>query len=406
MSQTVRILEYVRNESPLKVDRDAGVIRGVKLLGWKSANGRRYRPEGVDPALYEGRAVNVNHRARTSDQRSSYDRFGRTVNVSKRADGLYGDLEYLKSHPLAGPVTEAAERMPSLFGLSHDAQGEEARENGEAVIQKVTECHAVDLVAEPATTSGFYESRGYPVKRTLREWIEFSAAKRPGYSRGLKEAAESGILSPDYQMGGPADPEQPAADEEVDHEQAILDAAKAVLDDGALDTAAKLEKIRKLLGIIDDDEEPEEEVEEEEEDEDEEPPVKESKSKKARGKKGGKGKGLTEAQLRRENAKLKAQQLVRKVADEAKVTVPFAILESVRTDLTEARAKEIIDSLRPAGQAPAGGAKSGGGDASAQQRFEESRRQQQGQQPGAPPVPKFEGEKAAEQRLAYLRGQR
>ena len=45
------------------VDRLAGVIRGVKILGLESRNGRTYLPEALAAAapLYEGAKVNVNH---------------------------------------------------------------------------------------------------------------------------------------------------------------------------------------------------------------------------------------------------------------------------------------------------------------------------------------------------------
>ena len=47
----------------LRVDRAAGVIRGVKVLGLESKNGRTYLAEALAQAvpLYEGAKVNVNH---------------------------------------------------------------------------------------------------------------------------------------------------------------------------------------------------------------------------------------------------------------------------------------------------------------------------------------------------------
>ncbi len=49
----------------VRVDRQQGVIRGVKILGLQSRNGRVYRPEALVEAapLYEGAKVNVNHAA-------------------------------------------------------------------------------------------------------------------------------------------------------------------------------------------------------------------------------------------------------------------------------------------------------------------------------------------------------
>ena len=48
---------------PMRVDREAGVIRGVKILGVESRNGRAYLPEALSQAasLYENAKVNVNH---------------------------------------------------------------------------------------------------------------------------------------------------------------------------------------------------------------------------------------------------------------------------------------------------------------------------------------------------------
>ncbi len=45
----------------MRVDREHGVIRGVKLLGLVSRNGRRYLPAALQQAagLYEGAKVNV-----------------------------------------------------------------------------------------------------------------------------------------------------------------------------------------------------------------------------------------------------------------------------------------------------------------------------------------------------------
>ena len=47
----------------MRVDRQAGVIRGVKVLGLESRNGRTYLPEALAQAaqLYEDAKVNVNH---------------------------------------------------------------------------------------------------------------------------------------------------------------------------------------------------------------------------------------------------------------------------------------------------------------------------------------------------------
>lgn len=146
----------------LKIDRDHNRIYGVKILGYQSLNGRRYLPTAVKAAapLYEGAMVNIDHpEGKPTDQRSAYDRFGKLVNVRYvEGKGLYGDLEFLASHPMANRVVEAAEKMPDLYGLSHNAEGEgEDDDNGVFIIHKITEVRHVDLVADPATTRSLSE---------------------------------------------------------------------------------------------------------------------------------------------------------------------------------------------------------------------------------------------------------
>jgi hypothetical protein len=64
-TETARIVEGFPAVRPEAVDAAAGVIRGVKLLGFSSRNGRTYPPEVVRSGvgLYEGAKVNVNHPA-------------------------------------------------------------------------------------------------------------------------------------------------------------------------------------------------------------------------------------------------------------------------------------------------------------------------------------------------------
>ena len=148
----------------LIVDRQAGIIKNVKIIGFNSQNGRRYTSNALKAAipLYEGIKVNVDHPEKgPTQQRSSYDRFGKLVNVRfVEGEGLFGDLVYLKSHPIAEQVCEAAERMPDVFGMSHNAQGDGVFDKkGIFEVNKITEVRHVDLVADPATTQSLAESK-------------------------------------------------------------------------------------------------------------------------------------------------------------------------------------------------------------------------------------------------------
>src|SRR5262245_2140459 len=109
-----------------KVDREAGIIRAVKILGRESRNGRSYSDEALTQAvrLYEGLGVNIDHpQSKAVADRKFADGFGYLRNVRRQDDGVYGDLVFLKSHVLAEQICEAAERMPQQFGLSHHAEG-------------------------------------------------------------------------------------------------------------------------------------------------------------------------------------------------------------------------------------------------------------------------------------------
>lgn len=162
-SNTIRLCESL--PTAIKVDRENGVIRGVKILGLESANGRSYSREAVSKAkgLYEGRSVNVNHanKLKPGEDRRLEDRFGRLTNVREESSGLYGDLEYIKSHSMAESVIEAAERMPEQLGLSHCAEGRLAKRNGKNLVEEITSVRSVDLVSDPATTRSLFESETY-----------------------------------------------------------------------------------------------------------------------------------------------------------------------------------------------------------------------------------------------------
>lgn len=115
------------NQSNMRVDRSLGVIRGVKIIGRESKNGRTYSEAAMEQlrGMYEGISVNVGHLERHSPgrERSLTERFGQMKNVTKRANGIYGDLFYSRSHSLADHIADLAENFPNQLGLSHDARG-------------------------------------------------------------------------------------------------------------------------------------------------------------------------------------------------------------------------------------------------------------------------------------------
>lgn len=146
----------------LRLDRAAGVIHGVKLLGLTSRNGRRYTPEALRQAaaLYEGAKVNVNHpKGHPAAPRDYQDRLGTVRQVVYRdGAGLFAELHFNPKHALAEQLLWDAEQAPHNVGFSHNVQAVVKRHDGELLVEQITRVNSVDLVADPATTRGLFEN--------------------------------------------------------------------------------------------------------------------------------------------------------------------------------------------------------------------------------------------------------
>jgi hypothetical protein len=154
--------EYVDSGSErLRVDRQMGVIRGVKLLGIESRNGRRYRESALAEAvgLYEGSKVNVNHpKGHPLSPRDYQDRLGVIRAVEFRpGQGLFGDLHCNPKHALSEQLIWDAEHAPQNVGMSHNVLARTSRDDSGTVVDAITKVQSIDLVADPATTQGLFE---------------------------------------------------------------------------------------------------------------------------------------------------------------------------------------------------------------------------------------------------------
>ena len=146
----------------ISADRRQGVVRGVKILGLRSRNGRLYLPEALAQAgrLYEGAKVNVNHpKGDPAGPRDYQDRMGVIRNVAFRPDeGLFADFHFNPKHSLAEQLLWDAEHAPENVGFSHNVQARIARRGDETVVEEILRVQSVDLVADPATTRGLFEA--------------------------------------------------------------------------------------------------------------------------------------------------------------------------------------------------------------------------------------------------------
>lgn len=177
-------LEHVVMEG--RVDRAAGIIRGVSILGRTSVNGREYSDTAMRDAarLYEGARVRINHPDRRNPyrERSLSEEFGTLKNVRLEGSRVKGDLHFVKSHPDAEWILERAERFPDKLGLSHNADGKSSRRGGREVVESLSRVVSVDLVNEPATTGGLFESAGGGAPETYEELREEFLAEFRGHT--------------------------------------------------------------------------------------------------------------------------------------------------------------------------------------------------------------------------------
>lgn len=160
MSET--LLEYFAQGGPSRIDRERGVLFGVKILGVLSRNKREYPAETLREAakLYENAKVNLDHpRGAATTPRSYQDRFGLVRNVALREnEGLFADFHFNPKHPLAEQLLWDAEHAPENVGFSHNVEAVVERLDDKTVVKEILAVRSVDLVADPATTSGLFES--------------------------------------------------------------------------------------------------------------------------------------------------------------------------------------------------------------------------------------------------------
>ena len=246
-----RITERVADAlSGTTVDREKGVIRGIKLCGLRSENLRDYLPETFrrDHQKYEGAPIHFNH----GRDRRVEDVGGRIKSPRVDADGTpRGDAHLLKSHPMYERVMEAAERDPGLFGFSHVANCKTSRgRDGREVVEGIESVESVDLVAHPATTSGLFEGRtvgklkvreacAVLVKHPLvkAEWV------KPLKLLGEMEGMDGVSTSMD---AGPADADKPGDGIKDAFLSAITKLISDCMDSGG-DAKACLAKVKNMI---------------------------------------------------------------------------------------------------------------------------------------------------------------
>lgn len=223
--QRKRLSESVQQTTPMSVDLENGWVRGAKVLGLVSLNGREYAKEAVAKAvasrMYEGAKMNLDHSEDAGSPRRVVERFGRIHNA--RTDELgevWGDIRFNPHHEWAKTFAWWAVNDPGAISLSHVATGTVTEtKDGVELVTEIHKVISVDIVSDGATT------------------------------KGLNECCEEMDTDLPIDGGDPA-----AADTGETYESQLGKLIVSVMSDESLDSAGKKKKVLQILKLAEDDE--------------------------------------------------------------------------------------------------------------------------------------------------------
>lgn len=138
------------------IDRENGIIKGVKLLGLNSRNGATYQWNTCrkQAHLYNGAKVYCHH-----GSKDSQFPFGTIQNAVDTDTGFFGDIKYNPKLSTTEGVLWYIDNDPSAIGMSPDHIVKMTPgPNGSKVYTDIVRVNSVDFVSDPATTKGVFES--------------------------------------------------------------------------------------------------------------------------------------------------------------------------------------------------------------------------------------------------------
>lgn len=151
---------------PERVDREKGIIYGVRACGRTSRNGGKYPREvqARDVDRYNGLNVYVDmghHQIERGTNIPAPVKFGYTANAKAVDGGIDVDLHFIPTHDFAKDFCWACENDPRHYGFSHFADVKwDNRPDGSRVAESIRRVVRLDIVGDPATTTSVFESKG------------------------------------------------------------------------------------------------------------------------------------------------------------------------------------------------------------------------------------------------------
>ncbi|MGL4595318.1 MAG: hypothetical protein ACRCUY_11360 [Thermoguttaceae bacterium] len=141
--------------------------------------------------LYENSKVNLNHPDGDPRKPRSYqDRFGVIRNVLLREnEGLFADFQFNPKHAIAEQLLWDAQFAPENVGFSHNVEAVVRRNENRLIVDKIISVRSVDLVADPATTTGLFEGHSKCENGTVPKLSPISGQKNIGDSASEQKMA-------------------------------------------------------------------------------------------------------------------------------------------------------------------------------------------------------------------------
>lgn len=243
---------FARSNAGKKVDAN-GVVPDIKIIGNDSLNNRRY----TDPVIAEGIGgynrvkVYMNHpRGRDGAlERDMRDCIGVIEKPYAKTGGGFGQLKLRKKHPDFESICELINDFDGDFGFSHVADIDSEMRGGIEHVTKIGEVFSVDLVTDPATTKGIFESKGRTMKKTFKQIVESAKAlkgKKTDAGRihaVLEEAMATGEM--------PATAEVETPETATDEESVKAGLKTMIVQKLETADAAALKSVLKALGVGD-----------------------------------------------------------------------------------------------------------------------------------------------------------
>jgi hypothetical protein len=161
VTEELRIQEATYQNTSVRHDPEKSIVYGVKLVSWGESFHKRVYESccGADVNKFHGAKSNIDHQPDPNGARYGV-RFGRVFNPVVKGDGIYGDFKYNPKHSAAESFVWWVDNDPAAIGFSIDAMSKiERLRDGRLAVKGFTKVNSVDVVGDPASTKGVFESR-------------------------------------------------------------------------------------------------------------------------------------------------------------------------------------------------------------------------------------------------------